>query len=319
MNKGLHHILPSFDSLRVLVIGDIMLDRYLRGSVGRQSPEADVDVLDHSETTSKIGGAGNVALNFKALGAATSIISIIGDDKSGLELKDLLEKEGVDHCLIKDIERPTTVKTRIIADDQHLLRIDFEKTKAISSKIEAEVLAKTIDQFETALPDIIVLQDYNKGLLTSSLIKKIINHSKERDVFISVDPKKENFWAYRGVDLFKPNLRETEEALSSELKENSAWVEAANQLKSRLHAKNVVVTLSEHGILLLNDDSCKLVPTDPVEIVDVCGAGDAVLAILSVLLHLGVDFEQCGLWANKVGAQICQTSGVSTIRKESLH
>ena len=304
--------------IQVLVIGDIMLDRYLRGEVNRKSPEADVDVLDHKETTSKIGGAGNVALNFQSLGVRTRLLSVTGKDEAAYELEHLLSEKHIHHILLKDVSRPTTVKTRLIAEDQHLLRVDFENTDGLNQEVESLVIETIEQEVINARPNIIVLQDYNKGVLTPNVIRNAIEIAKRENIYIAVDPKKDHFWLYKNVDLFKPNLRETEEAIGGSYRSLEKWTQAAKILGDRLNAGVIAITLSENGILLLDVAECIHIPTEEVEIVDVCGAGDAVLAILSLMHYLGKALKECGEWANKVGAQVCQTSGVSVVRTDEL-
>lgn len=311
--KEILSIISSFKDTRVMVIGDIMLDRYLRGRAERTSPEADVPILDHEQTTTKLGGAANVALNFRSLECDVKLISITGQDQAADEIENLLDREQISHELLRCGDRPTTIKTRIIADEQHLLRVDFEDTKDVDDETQALLVNKIKSGIDAFDPHLIVFQDYNKGLLTPKVIERVIELGKKLGAFICVDPKEKNFWEYTGVDLFKPNLREIEFALGRELKEKDNWLKGALEVKSRLNAENIALTLGDKGILLANrsDDCYK--KSHPIEVVDVCGAGDAVLTIVSLLLWKGQDLGLVGNLGNLVGGKVCGYSGVKII------
>ncbi|MDX1684398.1 MAG: bifunctional ADP-heptose synthase [Saprospiraceae bacterium] len=311
-------LLDEFSGTRVLVVGDVMLDRYLRGRSERRSPEADVPVLDHESTSTKLGGAGNVALNFKSLGCQTHIIAITGQDEGRNELEGLFNDAGISQDLIGIPGRPTTIKTRIIADKEHLLRVDFESTEEITSDYEKKVISAIRNYVNSNQPEMIVLQDYNKGLLTEYVITNIIDIGHDKGIHISVDPKKENFWLYKRIDLFKPNLRETEEAIDKSLTNQSEWQSGAKTLKSKLSVDTVALTLGGDGILIMNNEGSIHRPAIAVDVVDVCGAGDAVLAILSLMHYKSKPLDRTAEISNLVGGNICRFSGVQYITKEML-
>lgn len=303
---------------RILVIGDVMLDRYLIGRTDRRSPEADVDILDHESTSTKLGGAANVALNFKSLGNDVMVISTTGKDDAKKELSRLLDEEAIQYSLIDCQDRPTTVKTRILSGNQHLLRVDFESTKAISEEVQSRVLNEIDRCIEEFKPEVAVFQDYNKGLLTRGVIEQAILKLKAHDIYIAVDPKIDNFWAYIGVNLFKPNLRETSIALDQKVETSEQWDLAVSELRERLEADVVALTLSEHGIVIGSATNTLHHEVLKVEIVDVCGAGDAVLSALTMLLFTGKSFSDVAYVGNLVGGFVCGFSGVAYIAPDMI-
>ena len=314
MNSNrLKEILDDLKNLRVLVIGDVMLDRYLRGTADRQSPEADVAILDHETTTTKLGGAANVAMNYRTLTSNVSLLSVCGQDTPADECRELLEDANIEHFLIPDEHRPTTVKTRIITKEKHLLRVDFETTVEVSGEILSALNLQLEAVMNSRRPNLIVIQDYNKGLLTKEFINSIIKKAKANNIFIAVDPKITNFWEYKDVSFFKPNLRETEIALNRELESDQDFLDAARILRDKLPADMVALTLSERGILLFDGKNESHREVLPVNIVDVCGAGDAVLVITSLMAYKGYSMDEIGDIGNLVGAQVCQISGVGLI------
>jgi len=298
----------------VLIIGDVMMDRYVIGRVDRMSPEADVPVIFHQKTEEKLGGAANVAKNFKALGCEVSLLSVTGNDPESDKMKGLLESEGIKHYLVEDKERPTTLKTRVMNGPDHKLRVDFESTQDISEAIEQKVLELFSVVLKENRIDILILQDYNKGLLTSTLIPHLIEKAKSHQVFIAVDPKFKNFKTYQDVDVFKPNRKEAAEALGRSSEELDDLKNDMIDLQDQLNSRFVVLTLSEMGVMLIDENhEIVHVPTEPIDAVDVCGAGDAVLSVISLLLESGCQLDEVGRWTNRIGSQICMVPGVGTI------
>ncbi|MGV8018832.1 MAG: bifunctional heptose 7-phosphate kinase/heptose 1-phosphate adenyltransferase [Ignavibacteria bacterium] len=216
--KKIDKIFEAASGKRICIIGDIMLDRYMFGNVNRISPEAPVQVFDLKESISKLGGAANVSLNIKSLGAEPFLIGVIGNDGAGKILRDEMRNLGQDTSgLITDSSRPTTCKTRVISDSHHLIRIDSESKQDISAQIEAQIISKLGEISSDT--NYIILQDYNKGVLTKPLIKKILAHAVKKKIKVLVDPKFENFFEFRETFLFKPNRNKNmEDAFGKKLK-----------------------------------------------------------------------------------------------------
>lgn len=316
--QRLEGILEDIKDLRVVVIGDVMLDRYLRGSAHRRSPEADVAILDHETTSTKLGGAANVAVNYRSLVSAVSLLSVCGNDAAADECRNLLDVADIRHFLVAEERRPTTVKTRIINKEKHLLRVDFESTDEVSSATVDNLIVRLEELIESDEPHLIVVQDYNKGLLTKDFIHAIIKKARRKNIYVAVDPKVTNFWEYKGVSFFKPNLRETSIALQRVLENDQDYKEAAKMLHEELSAEMIALTLSEKGILIFDGERQSHNAVLPVKIVDVCGAGDAVLVITSLMAYLGYSLDEIGYMGNLIGAQVCQISGVGLIDKTAL-
>ncbi|MEO6132258.1 MAG: bifunctional ADP-heptose synthase [Saprospiraceae bacterium] len=305
-------------SIKAMVIGDAMLDRYIYGTVDRMSPEAPVPILSHLHTTLKAGGAANVALNLAAWGCRTSLAGLVGKDDHATTLKSLLEDHQIHHKLISVSNRPTTVKTRVVASSHHLLRIDEESSEYIYGEEETEVTREIMSFIKDEQPALIILQDYNKGLLTESLIKKIIDYCREHNVFVAVDPKEKNFLKYANVDLFKPNLREASYAAGKALV-NEDLPELSKKWRNDHLITTIAVTLGSQGIFLQDETGeCTVKPGRSVDIVDVCGAGDAVICSLALGLLTGLAPQKGGELANLTGAYVCSQSGVVAVNPDEI-
>lgn len=299
----------------VLIVGDIMIDRYVKGRVDRMSPEADVPVVFHEVTEEKLGGAANVAKNFLALGCRVGLLSVTGDDAEKRKLEQMLTDQKVRHHLITDTSRVTTLKTRVMDGSRHLLRVDFESTIEIDESTENKVIDTLRRVIAEGQTDMLVFQDYNKGMLTKRVIKEVIEMAKRADIFVTVDPKFVHFNEYLGVDVFKPNLNEAAEALQRNLEDPDDLKNGLKQLQSMLNSRYIVVTLSEKGVIMIDENQEIIyVAAEPIQAVDVCGAGDAVLAIISLLLLKGCPLDVVGKWSNRIGGQICMVPGVGTIQ-----
>lgn len=309
----------EFSKLRFLVIGDVMLDRYLYGKVQRISPEAPVPILELEKEENRLGGAANVALNLRSLGAQVALAGLIGTDTPGTLLRQQSEELGIETFgLVTDPERPTTVKTRLIAQKHHLLRVDREVTTPPPSTTAEALILKIHSLLHSSFQGII-LEDYDKGTLTEPLIREIIRLAKERDIPVSVDPKKRNFWFYEGATIFKPNLRELSEALGVSLAEAplEAIQEAILHLRHRMPHTYTVVTLSDRGILAYGEEEGFIyVPAHYRNIVDVSGAGDTVVSILAVGLALKMPLKQTVALANLAGGLVCEYVGVVPVPKD---
>jgi rfaE bifunctional protein kinase chain/domain len=311
----------SFQNLKIGVIGDIMLDTYWWGKVDRISPEAPVPVVSVTKKEMRIGGAGNVALNIKALGAEVHAISIIGNDDEGKQLKDLMNQHQINtDYLIASDTRQTTNKIRIISRNQHMMRLDAEITDAILPQEEETLLQAFKTYLEQVKPQLVILEDYNKGVLTSTAIPSLIALCKQYQVLIAVDPKRKNFFAYQGVDIFKPNLQEAKDALNLIL--DDVQLETMKDIHQQLHQQLQhdisFITLSEKGVFYQQGNSCRLIPTHIRSIADVSGAGDTVIAVAAVVYAATKNVGLMAEMANIAGGLVCEEVGTVAINKDKL-
>lgn len=312
-----------FDNLKILIIGDVILDHYLIGTVSRISPEAPVPVVLHQLEEYRLGGAANVALNIKAMGATPYLLSLIGADVYGNKLIELLEDASLTTALItKDKSKQTSCKTRILARNQHLLRYDRETTDWIERETETQIIKKVEHLLKQEKIDAIIFQDYNKGLLTDRLISEILKLAKNKDIKTLADPKKANFLAYSGVDWFKPNLREINEGLNINISEQSPILSeltrATQMLQKELKNTYTLITLGAKGMYYETPTEKGIVPTKERQVADVCGAGDTVISILSLGVAANLNVKQLVHLANIAGGQVCEKVGVVPIDKEIL-
>lgn len=314
-------LFDKFNGLRILVIGDVMLDAYLMGKVNRISPEAPVPIVSLENEDARIGGAGNVALNLLALGAKPIICGVIGEDSSGDKLLNLFEKNGIStDGIVKSMVRKTTVKTRVISNKQQLLRIDSESTFPLLESEEIK-LNNTIQNIINQGVAGIIFEDYNKGVLTDSVIQNTIKIAKEKDIPTAVDPKKENFLSYKGVSLFKPNLKELKEGLNLNFDFNTnkeEFEKGIELLEEKLQNKISFVTLSENGVFIKTQTEKYYVPAHMRSISDVSGAGDTVIAVATLCLISGASTKQIAEISNLAGGLVCEKSGVVSISKNDL-
>ncbi len=307
-------IFDKYKQQKIAVVGDLMLDRYLWGSVQRISPEAPVPVVEVTCETTKLGGAANVVNNIVGLGAEALPVGVVGDDVSGYHLKKLLEESGLSvRNVITDASRPTTIKTRIIANDQHVVRADVESKEDLAE----ETTKRLIEECAKLIPEVngVILEDYNKGVLGSRLIAEIVALCRQYGRFVAVDPKFKNFFAYQGVDLFKPNTRETEQALGIKIESEEDLVASAHKLFSRLACRSILLTRGEKGMALFAAPGEKpvLVPTRAKKIHDVSGAGDTVIATLMVSKLAGATLLEAATMANFAAGIVCEEVGVVPI------
>ncbi|MEP6647647.1 MAG: PfkB family carbohydrate kinase, partial [Saprospiraceae bacterium] len=249
--QDLAKVLDKAKSLKAMVIGDAMLDRYIFGTVDRISPEAPVPILSHQRTELKAGGSANVALNLSAWGCSTSLAGLVGKDSNAKELKTILDESHIRHSLIACEDRPTTIKTRVVASSHHLLRIDEESSTYLQGAEESKMIDEVLSFIKNEKPDFIILQDYNKGMLTPDLIEKVIEYSMAQNIFLAVDPKEQNFLSYRNVDLFKPNLREASQAAKKSISVDE-MPSIANQWRKDRGFHTVAITLGGQGIYIQN-------------------------------------------------------------------
>ena len=278
-------------------------------------PEAPVPVVRHLRQEDRPGGAANVALNVTALGAACAVAGAVGRDEGAVDLGSLLVAGGVDvSLLIEDDSRPTTLKTRVISQNQQLLRVDREVTDDLSSDAEARLLQAIEQELDSRTYDLLLLQDYNKGVLTESVIGGAIELARSRGVYTAVDPKQRNFWSYRGVGLFKPNLREIQQQCNFSVTPRLEHLDrAAALIFERLDCRAVMITLSEHGIYTHDGTSSAIHPTAARKIADVSGAGDSVISVAACGLVAGMTLTDAAVLANLAGAQVIALPGVVTV------
>ena len=317
----LAELFEAFNGKRVLVIGDVMTDAYIKGQVTRMSPEAPVPVVDFQEQEQRIGGAGNVALNLIALGAKAILASVIGQDNAGKELEQMLQNAGIQtSALVVSSQRKTTIKTRVLSNGKQMLRIDSEDQHDLQPNEEA-LLKANISALLAEGIDGVLLEDYNKGVLTTALIQWIISEANARNIPIAVDPKKKNFFAYVGCTLFKPNLKELKEGLHIDFnfqQDPVALHTAITQLQHQINSRYTLVTLSEHGVQLFDGQKHQHHPAHRRNIADVSGAGDTVIATTTLCLICGASPEQMTALANLAGGLVCEHPGVVSIDKEKF-
>lgn len=317
----LAELFEAFNGKRVLVIGDVMTDAYIKGQVTRMSPEAPIPVVDLQEQEQRIGGAGNVALNLIALGAKAILASVIGQDNAGKELEQMLQNAGIQTtALVVSAQRKTTIKTRVLSNGKQMLRIDSEDQHDLQPNEEA-LLKANISVLLAEGIDGVLLEDYNKGVLTSNLIQWIITEANSRNIPIAVDPKKKNFFAYVGCTLFKPNLKELKEGLHIDFnfQQNPVALHTAiEQLQHQISSRYTLVTLSEHGVQLFDGQKHQHHPAHRRNIADVSGAGDTVIATTTLCLICGASPEQMAALANLAGGLVCEHPGVVSIDKEKF-
>jgi len=317
LNKD--QLFEGIKKLNVLVIGDLMIDAYTWGKVTRISPEAPVPVVNVTKTESRLGGAGNVVMNLVSLGANPFVVSAVGDDARGIELKNLLTQQGVDVSgIVEDASRPTTVKERVLAGSQQLLRIDAETDQLVSPDISLQLL----ENVKHLIPKmhVVIFEDYDKGVLSESLIQEVIALAKMHHVPTVVDPKKRNFFSYAGVDLFKPNLSELKAGLnlSPEDLTDAVLPKTVKDFKESQSMKGVFVTLSERGVYIDYAGQTAKIPAHVRQIADVSGAGDTVISIAACALALGLPAKQIAELANLGGGLVCESLGVVPIQVEKL-
>ncbi len=311
----------SFSSLKVGVIGDVMLDTYMWGRVDRISPEAPVPVVSLEKKEYRIGGAANVALNCRSLGAQVSILSVTGNDPEGLLLEELLHDSNIDTTfLVKSIDRITTNKTRVISRNQQMLRLDTEITDDLNSQDEENLLRKVQTYITTIDPDIIIFEDYNKGVVTEKIIQDTLHLCRQAGIITAVDPKQKNFFSYKQADIFKPNLKEVKEGLNILAEEINPQLlqNIHRELKNLLNHKISFITLSEKGVFYQEDDKTGFIQSHLRSVSDVSGAGDTVIAVASVVYAATKNVLLMAEVANIAGGLVCEEVGTVAINKEKL-
>lgn len=302
----------------IVVLGDLMLDRYIWGAVTRISPEAPVPIVEVESESFSLGGAANVANNVQALGARVIPIGVVGHDNEGQSLISMAAGAGFETGgIIIDTRRPTTVKTRVIAHNQHVVRIDQETRETIS----AQTYEKILSFIKTILPtvDAMIIEDYNKGLIHPELVSEVIECAAKRKIITAVDPKFDNFWAYKGVTVFKPNRREAEAVLGVRLDTQKEVMRAAQKLQKKLECENVLITLGERGLHLLDlHNNHHAIPTRAKKVHDVSGAGDTVIGTLTAALAAGASILEAAHLANFAAGVVVAEVGAVPISPSKL-
>jgi D-glycero-beta-D-manno-heptose-7-phosphate kinase len=312
----LKEILEEFEHKKVLIIGDVMVDEYLWGNVTRISPEAPVPVVQCTKREHRMGGAANVAINVKALGAEPIMCSVIGKDDIGDIFKRLLvENQMSDAGILETDKRITTVKTRVIGNHQHLLRVDHEITDYLEPETEYLLIERIKKIILSQKIDALIFQDYDKGVLTHSLIEQVTFIALANKIPTLVDPKKRGFHHYSDITMFKPNFKELTEGLNISISkaDHRAIFEASKRLQRESSMKNVMVTLSERGIFISDGTRYKVIPADIRDITDVSGAGDTVISVAALGLASGLSPFQSASLANLSGGLVCEKIGVVPI------
>lgn len=313
--EQLKNILESFKELKVAVIGDMMLDDYLIGDVDRISPEAPVPVVSVKREKFVLGGASNVVNNIGTLGAKPYCYGIIGEDFDGDRLSTELGKLNANiDGLIKVEDRPTIVKRRVIGGNQQLLRLDWENAEPISSNIEDIILKRFQENIKEF--DAVILSDYDKGVLTQRMAKKIIELCNENGIIVTVDPKPKNALNYIGATSITPNRKEAKECLGDEKEKD--YIEIGRRLKERLKLDNLLLTRSEEGMSLFLEDEIINIPTYAKEVFDVTGAGDTVITVYTLALASGVSVHDAAKIANTAAGVVVGKMGTSTVSKEEI-
>ncbi|MDZ4713245.1 MAG: D-glycero-beta-D-manno-heptose-7-phosphate kinase [bacterium] len=319
--KYLEQIFEASKKNKIFIIGDVMLDRYLLGDVTRISPEAPVQVFDIRNSEYRLGGAANVSFNVKTLGADPFLIGVIGNDSEGKILIESLSDLSMNTSgLITEELRPTTCKTRVISDSHHLLRIDSESKNDITMETEEKILELLEKNCDGSA--IIILQDYNKGVLTKTLVKKVSEFAGKMKIRILVDPKFENFFEFKNIYLFKPNRKELEDAFGKKIKGPDDLENFAEELMKKLNCENIILTLGEHGMMIFENSNGKFkkekIGTKARKVADVSGAGDTVISTIAVCLSGGASLRDSAIIANHAAGLVVEEVGIVPVQKDKL-
>ena len=321
MIKTLTELFSSFNKLNALIIGDVMIDNYLWGKVDRISPEAPVPIVSVQKKESRLGGAANVAINIQALGANPILCAVIGGDINGRAFLDLLQQMNMSsEGLFQSNDRPTTVKTRVIGNNHQMLRVDEEHEDDINASERKQLISRVTAIINRKKIDVIIFEDYDKGLISKSLIEQVIKLARQKNIPVAVDPKKRNFNHYRHIDLFKPNLKELRDGMKIDLEKNNVGElkSAVKKLSAEHDIKNMLVTLSDLGVLIINDTIDKIIPAHYRNITDVSGAGDTVISVAALCLAAGADPVTMASLANLAGGIVCEQVGVVPVEKKQF-
>lgn len=314
---------------RVLIVGDVMIDSYMWGTVTRISPEAPVPVVSVTKREKRLGGAANVALNIEAMGAVPIICSVLGNDDSSKDFQQIMYQNNMDRRgIVTSDNRMTTMKSRVIGNNMHIVRVDEESTHPLSAMEEDLLLDRIVRIIKTMPIDAIIFQDYDKGNITPRIIEEVTALAQRKKILTTVDPKHRNFASFKNVDLFKPNLKELREGLNIEIDDSDeaalmqSLQEASRQLSERQHIGIVLITLSSKGMYACDfrgsEPRSMLIPACAHAVSDVSGAGDTVISVITLALAAGMDLEEAVRCANAAGGIVCEQVGVVPVDAERL-
>lgn len=313
--------LKTIKDRKVLIVGDVMVDAYVWGKVERISPEAPVPVVTIEKRENRLGGAANVAVNILAMGAVPVLCSVVGQDDAGNNFKNILKEQNMPVEGIVTCEgRTTTVKTRVIGNKHQLLRVDAEVTTSLNRGEEDLLFNATTQLLKKEKPLVVIFEDYDKGVLSESIISRIIIEANKLNVPVTVDPKKNNFFHYKNATLFKPNLKELREGLKTDLESVtvSSLDVLAKKFATEQNIKSLLITLSEKGVYYYSEEKSGIIPAHIRNISDVSGAGDTVISVASLALACGFDIDDVARISNLAGGLVCEKVGVVPIEQEQL-
>lgn len=311
-------ILDKLSNKKIMVIGDLILDQYILGDVNRISPEAPVQVVKVDKEKFGLGGAANVSNNIKSLGATPIVVGSVANDPAGKQMKSLFKKNGINtDGIFTTKNKPTIQKKRIISRNQQLIRIDYEDTENTNNHLQQKFL-KFIKNKINEL-DVIIFQDYNKGLITEELIESTIKLANKHKVLTGVDPKKKNFFSFRNVTLFKPNRAETEDNMNTKISSEKELIPIAKEMIKKLSCQHLLITLGADGMFIYSKDgSSSSIPTFTQEVYDVTGAGDTVISTLMLALASGCSIKNAAIIANHAAGVVCGKVGAKPATKEEI-
>ncbi len=309
-------ILREFKKKKILIIGDLILDRYIWGKVSRISPEAPVPIVEVTKEDFLLGGASNVANNIAALGGHPTIVGVIGNDRAGELMINLIAEKGISCEGIFRCSRPTTVKTRVIAHNQQVVRFDKED----KNRIEGKTLKDTLGYINSVLPDhdAVIISDYKKGLISSELIRQVLKNSKNHDVFVAVDPKVGHFHLYKNVSLITPNLNEASHASGIIIEDERSLVLSGKKLLKKLSCEAVLITRGEQGMTLFEKNRVAHIPTIARDVYDVTGAGDTVIAAFTIAYASGANMVDSAIIANHAAGIVVGKVGTAVAMPDEI-
>jgi len=305
----------SFSQESILVIGDVMLDKFMWGKADRISPEAPVPIISVDKISHSPGGAANVALNLSKLSANAHLLAIVGDDNESNLLEDNLVNNGVKVKFIKDAKKSTTTKTRIIAHGQQVVRTDYENNNDITSE-QIKNIKDALYEFSTEI-DAIIIEDYNKGLLVKDCIEIILDIAAKNNLPVYVDPKRDNFFVYNKIRLFKPNMFEFESMINFD-KQNKSFDELGEELREKINAEILMITRGAEGVTLFTDDNVQTIGTKARKVHDVSGAGDTAISAFALADLSGANIEESAIISNYAAGRVCEELGVVPISLEMI-